>query len=97
MGDNVAACLKDVNFVQISHKSLVTIVQNEKVNSNSELANACISWAKRECVRQGIPQNCVNIRQSLGEDVLRYLTVEPSECEENAFQNRTSPSLAAPG
>ncbi|KAG7169608.1 BTB/POZ domain-containing protein 6-like [Homarus americanus] len=74
--------LKDASFEEIDAATLRTILQQE-ILSVSELVlwEACLQWAKQECVRQSLEVSPMNQRKVLGDclGLIRFLTLSPTE------------------
>lgn len=74
--------LKDPSFEEIDSATLYTILQQETLNvSELVLWEACLQWAKQECVRQSLEVSPMNQRKVLGECIgqIRFLTLSPTE------------------
>ncbi|XP_045604998.1 BTB/POZ domain-containing protein 3-like [Procambarus clarkii] len=74
--------LKDPSFEEVDASILRTILQQERLGvSELILWEACLTWAKQECVRQSLEVSPMNQRKVLGDclGMIRFLTLSPTE------------------
>nr|CAD7595051.1 unnamed protein product [Timema genevievae] len=81
--NNVWKILNHPEFVNLSQKSLLAIVELQHLNLNSELElfDAAVKWAKAQCNKNELLENGDNLRAVLGDVIrhIRFLTMTPSE------------------